>query len=120
MLFPGDLEGPGWAALLKRDDFRAELAGTTVLMASHHGRYSGYHEDIFNYFTPRCVVISDKAKQHKTQETVPDYTKVIAPAGVKVRTTMKTRHVLTTRRDGWIQFDVQDNGDFTIDTEFQG
>lgn len=119
MLFPGDLEKAGWTALLQRADFRAELAGTDVLMASHHGRESGYCEEIFRYFTPSCVVISDKSVVHATQQMVPDYRQVIRPSGVKVRTTMKDRHVLTTRRDGWIQFDVGDRNYF-IDTEYQG
>lgn len=119
MLFPGDMERAGWLELLKRGDFCAELSGTDVLMASHHGRYNGYCEEIFAYFTPSCVVISDKAKEHKTQETVPDYRKIISTNGVKVRTTMKDRHVLTTRRDGHIIFDV-DGTCYTIDTEFRG
>ncbi len=119
MLFPGDMERAGWLELLKRGDFRAELAGTNVLMAPHHGRYNGYCEEIFAYFTPSCVVISDKAKEHETQETVPDYRKVITANGVKVRTTMKDRHVLTTRRDGHIVFDV-DGTHYTIDTEYRG
>jgi len=119
MLFPGDLERAGWLELLKRSDFRAELIDTDVLMASHHGRDNGYCEEIFKYFTPSCVVISDKAKEHETQETVPDYRKVISTKGVKVRTTMKDRHVLTTRRDGHIVFDV-DGTYYTIDTEYRG
>ena len=119
MLFPGDVERAGWLELLKRSDFRSELCGTEVLMASHHGRENGYCEEIFAYFSPSCVVISDKAKEHQTQETLPDYRKVITAKGVKVRTTMKDRHVLTTRRDGHIVFDV-DGVNYTIDTEYQG
>lgn len=119
MLFPGDLEKDGWRALLQRADFRSELAGTDVLMASHHGRESGYCEDIFKYFTPSCVVISDKPIMHATQQMVPDYRKVIRAHGVRVRTTMKDRHVLTTRRDGWIVFDVDDQN-YTVDTEYKG
>ncbi len=119
MLFPGDLENVGWHALLKRSDFRTELAGTKVLMASHHGRASGYCEDIFQYFRPDCVVISDKPMVHSTQEMIPDYRRVIRDSGVRVRTTGKNRHVLTTRRDGWIQFDV-DVQNYYIDTEFKG
>lgn len=119
MLFPGDLEKAGWAALLQRADFRTELVGTDVLMASHHGRESGYCEEIFKYFTPSCVVISDKPIVHATQQMVPDYRNVIRANGVKVRTTMKNRHVLTTRRDGWIQFDVDDQN-YIIETEYHG
>lgn len=56
---------------------------------------------------------------HSTQETVPDYRAVVRDQGVRVRTTMKDRHVLTTRRDGWIQFIVDDNN-YIIDTEYNG
>lgn len=119
ILFPGDLEKAGWRALLQRPDFCAELRGTDVLVASHHGRESGYCADIFNYFTPSVVVISDKPIEHETQQTVPDYRRIVRRQGVRVSTTMKDRHVLTTRRDGWIQFNVA-NDSYTITTEYMG
>ncbi len=123
MLFPGDLEKAGWLELLKSAEFRAELAGTNVLVASHHGRESGFCEDIFKYFTPDCVVISDKPIEHETQKTVPDYRKFVPQAGVRVKTsgskpnTRNPRHVLTTRADGWIQIDVDDKN-YIIETEY--
>jgi len=120
ILFPGDLEKPGWLALLQQPTFCAELQGTDVLVASHHGRENGFCPEIFDYFTPSCVVISDKAKVHSTQEMVPDYRRFVRPQGVRVRSTMKNRHVLTTRRDGYIQFDVQDDGIYYVDTEYNG
>lgn len=119
ILFPGDLEKPGWRALLQRPDFCSELRGTDVLVASHHGRESGFCTDIFDYFTPSTVIISDKPIQHQTQQMVPDYRRVVRTNGVRVRTTMKDRRVLTTRRDGWIQFTVTDDS-YYIDTEYEG
>ena len=95
------------------------MLGTDVLIASHHGRENSFCKDIFAYFMPCCVVISDKAKMHSTQERVPDYHAVVREKGVRVRTTMKDRHVLTTRRDGWIQFTFDDNNLY-IDTEYNG
>lgn len=119
ILFPGDLEKAGWRALLQRPDFCAELRGTDILVASHHGRESGYCADIFDYFTPSAVVISDKPIEHETQQTVPDYRRVVRSHGVRVSTTKRDRHVLTTRRDGWIQFNVN-NDTYTITTEYRG
>jgi hypothetical protein len=75
---------------------------------------------VFNFCRPQTVVISDKPIVHDTQRTVPDYRAMVQDAGVVVRTTMKRRHVLTTRRDGWIQFEADDRGNFFIDTECQG
>ena len=120
ILFPGDLEEDVWQALLERVDFRAELEGTTVLVASHHGRENGYCDVLFNYCHPRAIVMSDKAIVHDTQRMTQTYRQRVIehwPNGVFVRTTGKPRHVLTTRRDGWIQFVVDDADNFDIYTE---
>jgi hypothetical protein len=118
-LFPGDLEREGWTALLARPDFRVRLGEVSVLMASHHGRENGFCGELFSFCSPHVVVISDKQIVHETQRT-PDYRPVARDTGVIVRTTGKRRHVLTTRRDGWIQFEVDDRGNCVIDTEKQG
>jgi len=121
ILFPGDLEKPGWLALLEQEDFRSELAGTTVLVASHHGRDNGFCEEVFDYCSPRAVVFSDKPIAHETQKDMSgEYRKHVVPGGVRVRTTRRDRHVLTTRRDGWIQFTVSGDGSFFVDTECFG
>lgn len=120
ILFPGDLEVAGWRALLGDRAFRAELGSTNILVASHHGRQNGYCEDVFNYCMPDAVVISDKPIMHDTQRIVPDYRRVVRNEGVMVRSTMKRRHVLTTRRDGHITFIVDGNGNYFIDTECMG
>lgn len=123
ILFPGDLEVESWLALLDRQDFRNELAGVQVLVASHHGRENGYCEEVFDYCQPRAVVMSDKAIMYDTQGMTRTYRQRVLDNwadGVLVATTRKRRRVLTTRRDGWIQFDVNDRGDFTINTEYNG
>lgn len=123
ILFPGDLEEAGWQALLKQPEFRNELTGVNVLVAAHHGRENGYCEDAFDYCRPQVVVMSDKSVVHSTQRMTQTYRQRVidnCPNGVKVATTMKQRHVLTTRNDGWIQFVVDANGNFTITTEYNG
>lgn len=123
ILFPGDLEEDGWLALLERVDFRTELAGTTILAASHHGRENGYCATLFEHCAPRAIVMSDKAIIHDTQRMTQTYRQRVIdnwPGGVVVQTTGKQRHVLTTRRDGWIQFVVYDSGSFDIYTEYNG
>jgi hypothetical protein len=105
-LFPGDLEAAGWQALLTNEYFCEELRKTTVLVASHHGRQSGYCEEIFQYCRPQVVVISDKPKMHATQETVPQYQNILSGEGVNVVGQWRKRHVLTTRNDGPIRFYV--------------
>lgn len=123
VMFPGDLERDGWLALLQREEFRSELAGVHVLVASHHGRENGYCDAVFDYCAPRVVIMSDKAIVHDTQDMTQTYrSHVVAnyPDGVFVRTSQRRRHVLTTRNDGHIHFSVSPNGSFTIDTEYAG
>lgn len=120
ILFPGDLEKTGWRALLQRPDFREELRTVKVLVASHHGRENGFCPEVFAFCQPWATVISDKPIEHETQLMQPDYRAVTRDEGVMVRTTGRRRHVLTTRRDGWIQFDVDDTGGFFVDTEKRG
>jgi beta-lactamase superfamily II metal-dependent hydrolase len=123
ILFPGDLEVDGWLALLDNDDFRAELEGVSILVASHHGRENGYCPEVFDYCRPQAVIMSDKAIQHSTQLMTQSYRYQVQknyPDGVLVATTGKRRHVLTTRRDGHIEFTVYADGSFMIETEYAG
>lgn len=115
ILFPGDLEDASWRALLADPTFREELAGTTIFVASHHGRWNGYCAEIFEHFTPQAIVISDKPIVHDTQD-FPDYRYVVDLEGVVVHGQRRRRHVLTTRRDGDIIFKVHPDGRYEIST----
>ena len=107
IMFTGDLEKPGFDALLKTESFRSRLQQTNVYIASHHGRESGCSDEVASLLT-NCfyVVISDKGYVHDTQKTLPFYRK-IAKAGPFRG---DTRHVLTTRRDGRIGFEFRSDG----------
>jgi hypothetical protein len=64
--------------------------------------------------------MSDKSIIHDIQLMARVYHNEVIkhhPARVLVATTNKRRHVLTTRRDGHIQFEVDENSRFTITTE---
>lgn len=106
ILFPGDLEEDGWLALLEQDSFRTEVQRTTILVASHHGRRSGYCAALFQQWGPQAVVISDKPLTYETQQTVPQYQNCLSGDGINVVGCDRKRHVLTTRRDGCIHFKV--------------
>lgn len=114
MLFPGDLEKAGWSALWQRQDFRNCWHGTSVLMASHHGRENGCFDDMFRTWQPASVLISDHGKEYSTQETRDWYasrtTGCVTEMGAK-------RQVLTTRRDGAITINVGNDGSWNITTE---
>lgn len=109
IIFPGDLEKAGWEMMLQNEQFRQMLSGVTIFVASHHGRENGYCEEIFDICkNVQAVVISDKAKQYQTQETVPVYRGHASGFNYNG----ELRRVLTTRRDGSITFNFTGQGAF--------
>jgi len=114
MIFPGDIEGPAWEILMGMNDFLARLARVNVFVASHHGRRSGYHPDVFRNgrCSPVLVVISDKAIKHGTQEGMTTLYGTVA-SGTMINGDY--RRVLTTRKDGRIVFSMNPWGRARVD-----
>jgi beta-lactamase superfamily II metal-dependent hydrolase len=105
-IFPGDLECAGWKKLLAGlPAFREQAKAAHVLVASHHGRDSGICPELFDVYgcNPSIVVISDDYHQYDTQQTTAYYgSKCRGINGFRTET--GPRRVLTTRRDGAINF----------------
>jgi beta-lactamase superfamily II metal-dependent hydrolase len=59
IVIPGDNEAPSWKSLLEQTAFVNVIKNTNVFVASHHGRESGYHADVFKHFKPKLCVVSD-------------------------------------------------------------
>lgn len=98
IVFPGDLEKAGWQELLKNPAFCEHLARVNIFVASHHGRQSGYCEEVFGFCKPDIILISDHAICYDTQNV--DYKK--HAKGIPWNNTQEKRYVLTTRSDGMI------------------
>lgn len=112
-MFPGDMERAGWENLLASNlAFREVVKQVDVLIAAHHGRASGFYQELFTHYGcfPHCVVISDDYRQFETQETSDLYHAVAR--GVQFRG--RERHVLTTRCDGTITFEFNPSGAFVF------
>jgi hypothetical protein len=106
IIFPGDLEKPGWRMLLNNPTFRAELRRVRIFVAAHHGRESGYCKEVFDHCTPDVVIISDEPLQYDTQnDCYAQYAKGIPWNGGGER-----RRVLTTRCDGHIRISTSAPG----------
>ena len=111
---PGDLEKQSWNLMLQKPSVCNWLKKTNIFFASHHGRENGYHEEVFDYCYPDCIIISDKDVVHGTQQGMSSvYAKHVLGDGVALETTsgVTNRKVLTTRKDGHlhIQLDTQGN-----------
>lgn len=59
IMIPGDNEAASWKELLSIPSFANGIKGTNILIASHHGRESGYYLELFQHFNPELVIISD-------------------------------------------------------------
>lgn len=103
-LFPGDMERDGFENMLQLPSFSALMPGIHVLVAAHHGRENGRCPAMFDVHgcSPQLVIISDCAKRHQSQETVPYYYR--KARGVPNVRGPDTRYVMTTRDDGEMLF----------------
>ena len=105
ILVPGDNESPSWTELLARSDFVSAVTGTHVLVAAHHGRESGFHQPLFEHFSPLITLVSD-GRVVDTSVTG-RYTTVSKGWKVNKRSGgQETRYCLTTRNDGWIDVEI--------------
>lgn len=108
MCICGDLEKPAWELILQKTGVIENLKKTNVMIAPHHGRENGYHENVFRYCSPECIVISDKEMMHETQEAMSQtYSNHVSEKGIVLNGNYSNpRKVLTTRCDGhiWIRF----------------
>ncbi|WP_102959321.1 ComEC/Rec2 family competence protein [Mangrovicella endophytica] len=116
IVFAGDLETAGWRNLLVNATIKEALAGTNVLIASHHGRENGQSDEAMTLMNPNVVIFSDSRMQHDSQETNEWYRSHVP--GIREITTFgiepKRRHVFTTRRDGTITIEADTTGVYDL------
>jgi beta-lactamase superfamily II metal-dependent hydrolase len=102
IIIPGDNESASWKELLEDDEFVEAIKGTDILLASHHGRESGFCKELFDHIEPSLVLISDGPE---TDTSVTDkYYGVTTEKGWNVYKRSsddppEQRWVLTTRSD---------------------
>lgn len=106
VVFTGDMERAGFDLILRRPEVREAVKGASVLVAPHHGRECSVHTEFLDLVRPYWTVISDKGYMYDTQETVPTYRSYSRGANFRGG----NRHVLTTRRDGTVSFDLRQDG----------
>jgi competence protein ComEC len=96
VLLPGDVEAKGWNDMI---DAGLDLSAN-VLVASHHGRKSGYSEKAMAHIQPNVVIISTDQldPDHDAED---DYRKW-------------TEHVYSTRVHGTLWVRMYDDGSFEI------
>lgn len=110
IVIPGDNEKNSYDELLNSIIFQNTINNADVLLASHHGRDSGFHENFIDIIKPKLSIISDNKKV--TTNVREKYTKKSSSWKVKNRNTniIKERKVLTTYNDGVINIKFGNDG----------
>lgn len=110
IVFTGDNESCSLNTLLEDEFFVSAIENADILLAPHHGREAGFHNDFLNYVNPRLIVISD-GRFCDTSATSRYSAKC---RGWKVHKRSggdETRKCITTRNDGIIIVKFGKNSD---------
>lgn len=122
ILFPGDLETEAWEAALANPPagFIELLRTVNLHVGSHHGRKNGCCESLFSFCRPDAFILSDKEKEHDTQETTSWYSRRAHGLQRIIKGTWdpsETRYVFTTRDDNCLTISVELNGSYVLRTK---
>lgn len=110
----GDNEKDSFDILMKRQSFKDAVSNADVLVAPHHGRDSGYHEEFVSLVNPSLTIISDT--NYSDASAVGKYREKTTGWKVWNRNDgADKRYCLTTRSDGDIQvvFGESDDPQYT-------
>jgi beta-lactamase superfamily II metal-dependent hydrolase len=113
VVVPGDNEAGSLDGLMGRSFFQRAVEEADILLAPHHGRESGYHEDFVELVDPILTVISD-GRYSDTSETA-QYSH--QSSGMTIERddgSTVSRNVVTTRNDGVISATVSSSGSLSV------
>ena len=110
---PGDIESDGWNALYEQhgtqiDNFLKD-AYRKVLVAPHHGRESGYTQEMIDVIKPSLILISDQYGKE------PTYSKFYNVASGLYLNGYLTRYI-STKTSGRIRIIIDSDGNESIDS----
>ena len=106
IIIPGDNEPPSWSELLEQPSFVKAASDTHLMIASHHGRKSGYHAELFDVVQPELCVISDGRVQDTDARARYSWHAEGWPVRRRGDGTTSDRKCLTTRSDGFIEITI--------------
>ncbi|MCS3665059.1 competence protein ComEC [Salinibacter ruber] len=113
VVVPGDNEADSLDGLMGHSSFQRAVEEADILLAPHHGRKSGYHEDFVEHVDPTLTVVSD-GRYSDTSETA-QYSH--QSSGMTVERddgSTVSRNVVTTRNDGVISATVSSIGSLNV------
>jgi competence protein ComEC len=116
IVFTGDNESCSYNKLFEDKDFENKIANADILLASHHGRESGYHLDFVEQVNPKLTIISDG--RFTGTSVTNKYSALTSGLEVYKKGSEKmTRKVLSTRQDGDITVTISSEYLTKVSTE---
>ena len=110
ILIPGDNEAASWRELLNNPAFVSAAKMPDVLLASHHGRDSGYCAELFDagkgMGKPRLCMVSDGRVQDTNAAGLYGYQARGWTVHARSGSPSVQRFCVTTRKDGDIDIEV--------------
>ena len=104
---------------MKRTDFKEAVKDAWVLVAPHHGRESGYHEEFVDLVKPDITIISDKSKTDTSASKKYSNKSKGYKVNNKLTEKKEDRYCLATRKDGNIEVIVGETDLFGYDGTLQ-
>lgn len=115
-VMPGDIEPSGWSMLYKLYENKissiVKKVEVIILVAPHHGRESGYSQEMIDIISPNIVLISDKYGEQKTDARY--YEKPYGVRVVEEGRYSRTIKYISTKTNGRISFCIDDAGECLI------
>jgi len=113
IVVPGDNEAASWDALLQQSAFVAATRNTDILVASHHGRESGFSPVLVEHMSPKLTIISD-GRFVDTSATSRYSAKTSGLVVTRRSGATEQRKCVTTRTDGAISVGVGGPGHLAV------
>jgi beta-lactamase superfamily II metal-dependent hydrolase len=111
-VFGADVESDGWIELLKNQNFKRAIAAADFYIASHHGHSSGFSTELYDAMGKpflNLISVTSGDDHIDSRYGSADYARGADVNGEK-------RYSLTTRTDGSIFIEVNDEGRFSTST----
>ena len=115
LLLSGDNEKESWKWLIANNpDYRGvhflqAIKGTQVLLAPHHGRESGYSDELLSLLETNLKIVLISDGQKGSTSVTEKYSLKTKGMVVKKKSKSEERKVLTTRNDGRIKLLIENN-----------
>lgn len=120
LLFADSVDAGAWAHLLRNDHFYCLLAATKVFTASPGTFATANLVGVFDICRPELLIVRDTPFEVETIESMVPYHRAASGKWIfEDDELLSCRHVLSSRRDRFVRFLVDEDGSWTAETDWK-